>query len=353
MAKPSNTLNKQQQRTAGHSLINNSFRKSLQRAADNQSPNQIRQLYSSFRFKKAESNRHFNTRIEGDLPHMPIFELENNNITHTVKDKHNSRCSLQIVQIRRLSPQHILFRSNQNDIKNPTNSRLIRFINNKTISSIRDSEHKGLICPIDRRILKHMDEQNPVPYPWTVKPMPNQKTRHGKPKKSFLLPETEAASLMIGLSGGALQLLINRQRFETQRHYHYAMRTLAEFSYKLSLGTDQHLSVCPGILLIEVINWFIRQTQSASSTNIIQSCLKTIGGAIEESNINTLPGCYQQLSGNSTLSRSSIAQHLSLPFYKTLPVGQGIEPTDNTRARNDIIYIDQYEYDDMSRQQDQ
>ncbi|KAA6399999.1 MAG: hypothetical protein EZS28_004475 [Streblomastix strix] len=74
MAKLPDTLYKQQERTAGHSLRNNSFRKSLQRAVDNQSPSQIRQLYSCTRFKNAESNRHFSASSEGDLSHLPTFE---------------------------------------------------------------------------------------------------------------------------------------------------------------------------------------------------------------------------------------------------------------------------------------
>ncbi|KAA6375930.1 MAG: hypothetical protein EZS28_028546 [Streblomastix strix] len=67
MAKHPNTMDKLQERFAGHSLRNNSFRKSLQKAANIQSPNQIRQLYSNIRFKKAESNRHFSTSSERDL----------------------------------------------------------------------------------------------------------------------------------------------------------------------------------------------------------------------------------------------------------------------------------------------
>ncbi|KAA6356365.1 MAG: hypothetical protein EZS28_048108 [Streblomastix strix] len=55
----------------------------------------------------------------------------------------------------------------------------------------------------------------------------------------------------------------------------------------------------------------------------------------------------------STLTRSSIAQPLALPLYETLPVGRGIKPTDNIRARSDMIYIDLYDNHDMSRQQDQ
>ncbi|KAA6382732.1 MAG: hypothetical protein EZS28_021742 [Streblomastix strix] len=76
------------------------------------------------------------------------------------------------------------------------------------------------------------------------------------------------------------------------------------------------------------------------------------GEAIKQSDISTLPGCYQQHSGNNTLQRSSIVQSLALPFYETLPVGRRIEPTDNTRSRCDIIYFDQHDYDEMARQQD-
>ncbi|KAA6404235.1 MAG: hypothetical protein EZS28_000222 [Streblomastix strix] len=77
------------------------------------------------------------------------------------------------------------------------------------------------------------------------------------------------------------------------------------------------------------------------------------GGAIERNDISTLTGCYLQHSGNSTLSRSSIAQHLALPFYGTLPVGRGIEPSNSIRVQSDMIYINRQDNDDMSRQQDQ
>ncbi|KAA6394754.1 MAG: hypothetical protein EZS28_009717 [Streblomastix strix] len=77
------------------------------------------------------------------------------------------------------------------------------------------------------------------------------------------------------------------------------------------------------------------------------------GGAIERGDINALPGCYQQHSGNSTLSRSSTAQSPVIPFYEILLIGRGIEPTDNTRDGSDMIYIDQYDNNDTSRQRDQ
>ncbi|KAA6353255.1 MAG: hypothetical protein EZS28_051218 [Streblomastix strix] len=99
MAKLPNTLDKQQERTAGHSFRNNSFRKSLQKAADNQSPNQIRKLYTSILFKETKSNRHFYTSSEGDLLHLPTFEYENNNITRIRKDNHNRRLYEQVMYI--------------------------------------------------------------------------------------------------------------------------------------------------------------------------------------------------------------------------------------------------------------
>ncbi|KAA6367406.1 MAG: hypothetical protein EZS28_037067 [Streblomastix strix] len=230
MAKLSNTLDKQLERTAGNSLRNNSFGKSLQRAADNQSPNQTRQLYSSIRFKKAESNRHFNTSSEGDLPHLPTFEHKNNNITRTRKDKHNSRCSQQIAQIHILQPSSILSKSNKNDLKYLINSRSIRFVINQATISLCNSKHKGLASPMVRHILQHMDQRNPIgtpsnpnlfksnflsqqrgdfsnsnstmvagstmvykfnesvkqiPYPWTVQLIPSLRTKHGKSKKLF------------------------------------------------------------------------------------------------------------------------------------------------------------------------
>ncbi|KAA6340578.1 MAG: hypothetical protein EZS28_052525, partial [Streblomastix strix] len=195
--------------------------------------------YSSIRFKKAESNRHVSTSSEGDLPHLPTFEYKNNNTTRTGKDEHNSRCSQQIMQVRRLSPSPIISGSNKNDLEYPTNSGSIRIINNKTITTLCDSEHKRLTSPMDRCILQHMDERNPigtpsnsnlvksnllpqqrnnfsnsnstmvagptmvyklnesvkhVPYPWTVKPMPNQGTKHGKSKKAFYLRERQQHS---------------------------------------------------------------------------------------------------------------------------------------------------------------
>ncbi|KAA6366952.1 MAG: hypothetical protein EZS28_037521 [Streblomastix strix] len=92
---------------------------------------------------------------------------------------------------------------------------------------------------------------------------------------------------------------------------------------------------------------------SHGQSDATQTISQQRGGAFERSNISALPGCYLQHSGNSTLLRSSIAQPLALPFDDTLPVGRGIEPTDNTIARSDMMYIDQYDNKDMSREQNQ
>ncbi|KAA6396365.1 MAG: hypothetical protein EZS28_008111 [Streblomastix strix] len=153
-------LNKQQERTAGHSLRNICFRNSFQIEADNQSSNQIRLLYSSIRFKQAESNRHCCTSSEGYLPHLPTFKYENITITYRRKDKHNSKCSQQIVQVRRLSPSPIISGSNKNDLKHPTNSRSNCIINNKTITSVYISEFKGQTTLMNRRILQYMVVRN-------------------------------------------------------------------------------------------------------------------------------------------------------------------------------------------------
>ncbi|KAA6397062.1 MAG: hypothetical protein EZS28_007411 [Streblomastix strix] len=110
---------------------------------------EIRYLYSSIRFRKAESNRHFSTRSEGNLPHLPTSEHKNSNLTCTGKDKHNSRRSQQTVQIRRLSSSSILSRSNMNDMEHPSNSRSVGNLNNQTVDKIRYSEHKRLTCLMD------------------------------------------------------------------------------------------------------------------------------------------------------------------------------------------------------------
>ncbi|KAA6404236.1 MAG: hypothetical protein EZS28_000223 [Streblomastix strix] len=142
MAKLPNTLDKQQERTAGHSLRNNSFRMSSQRATDKLSLNQFRQLYMIIRIKKTESSKHFNTSSDENLPHQPTFEHKNSNTIRSRKDKYNKQCSQQIMQVRRLSPSPIISGSNKNDMDHPTNARFIRIINNKTITSICYSEHK-------------------------------------------------------------------------------------------------------------------------------------------------------------------------------------------------------------------
>ncbi|KAA6375323.1 MAG: hypothetical protein EZS28_029153 [Streblomastix strix] len=93
--------------------------------------------------------------------------------------------------------------------------------------------------------------------------------------------------------------------------------------------------------------------ESHGQSYATQTISQQRGEAIERSDINTMPKCYSQYSGNSKLSWSSIAQSLALPFEETLPVGPRIEPTDNTKARSDIIYIDQHDNEDMSKHQDQ
>ncbi|KAA6380881.1 MAG: hypothetical protein EZS28_023594 [Streblomastix strix] len=59
-------------------------------------------------------------------------------------------------------------------------------------------------------------------------------------------------------------------------------------------------------------------------------------------------GVRNNTSSNSILLRCSIADHYVQPIYETLPVGRGIEPTDSTRARSDMIYY-QCDYEDTSR----
>ncbi|KAA6393490.1 MAG: hypothetical protein EZS28_010983 [Streblomastix strix] len=450
------------ERTAGHSLKNNSFRNGLQRVADNQYPNQIRQPLSDLRFKETKINMHFSTSSEEDLPRLLTFEYENNNITRPWKDKHNCRCSQQIVQIRRLSPSPILSSSNKNGLEFPTNSRSIHIINNQTTTALCDGQHKRLTSPMDRCVLQHMDQREPigtpsnpnfiksdfisqqrddfsnsnstmvageamvyklnelvkqVPYPWKVKSMPIQRTKHGKSKKLFTTRKNSSVTRerevekgrmfliqildRIGLSRSAQQQLINGQRLETMRHYLYGMRKLNDFIEQYEIRKTGDPKVCPNSTLFTWINrqywhyvmdfehfanifWqldgqpvdkrriklarqgfettklniftlrseFLRAVSNHyiyatnAENNDIASYLvgshgqsftnQTIslqrGGAIERSNISTLPWCSQQHSGNSTLSRSSIAQPLAFPFYETLPVGRGIEPTDNTRA---------------------
>ncbi|KAA6402475.1 MAG: hypothetical protein EZS28_002009 [Streblomastix strix] len=337
MVKLPDTLDKQQKRTASHSLKNFNFRKSLRRAADNQYPNQIRQIYCSIRFKKIKSIINFSTNSEGDIFYLPTIEYEINNIACSGKDQYNYKFTQQIVQIRSLSTSSNLPGSNKNDMEYLTNFRSDRIINNKIITSIRYNEHKGLTSPMDRCILRHTDERNPtsilsnpnivksnfisqqqgdfsnsnstmvagpamvykfnesvkqVLYPWTVKPMPNQETKHKKPQKNF--PPGKIAAFLMDQKWKkeessqfsrqikqeffrvVQQLLINGWRFEIQRHYLYAMRTLAEFTYDHGLSIDQLLSISPRFLLLEVINWFTRWNPSVSSVNTLQSCLKTI-----------------------------------------------------------------------------
>ncbi|KAA6380289.1 MAG: hypothetical protein EZS28_024184, partial [Streblomastix strix] len=295
MAKLPDTLDKQQERTAGHSLKNNSFRKSLQRAADNQSPNQIRQLYSSIRFKKTVSDRLFSISSEGDLPYIPTVEHKNNNTTRSRKDKHNGRCSQQIVYVRRLSPLPIISRLKQNETEHPINFRSIGSINNKTIISICDSERKGLTGPMDRCILQHMDERSPISicsnsnfiksdfisqqrgdfsnsnsamvagpamvyklnesiknvrYPWTVKPMHNQVTRLGKSKKCFTIwtgssiphgPEVEKDQRRISQ---LLNTILCEIGIRGATAYSFKHATLSELArYGLTFSSSQEVTI--------------------------------------------------------------------------------------------------------------
>ncbi|KAA6371081.1 MAG: hypothetical protein EZS28_033390, partial [Streblomastix strix] len=86
--------------------------------------------------------------------------------------------------------------------------------------------------------------------------------------------------------------------------------------------------------------------ESHGQSYATQTISQQRGRTIERSNISTFSGCYAQHSGNSTLSWSSIAQSLAFPFYETIPVGRGIDPIDNTRARSDMINIDQHDNED-------
>ncbi|KAA6394426.1 MAG: hypothetical protein EZS28_010050 [Streblomastix strix] len=168
------------------------------------------------------------------------------------------------------------------------------------------------------------------PYPWIAKTMPNQQTKHGKSKKHFTtcndssIPhglEVEKGIIFltqildsIELSRLAQQLLINGQRIVIQRHYLYAMRTLAEFSY----GQSQHASDYQIYAMNAGINNIASQlVKSHGQSYATQTIWLQTGGAIERIDINTLLG--------------------------------GDEPTDNTRTRGDMIFIDQHDNDVVSR----
>ncbi|KAA6388481.1 MAG: hypothetical protein EZS28_015988, partial [Streblomastix strix] len=128
-----------------------------------------------------------------------------------------------------------------------------------------------------------------VPYPWTIKPMHNQGTKHGKPKKLFTTwkdssvfqgPEVEKGRMFLtqildrlGPSRGAQQLSVNSLRFKGQRHYLYAMRTITQFSYEYGLSIDQLLSIIHGFLLLEgpMISHLSSQEVTGKSMLLIQS----------------------------------------------------------------------------------
>ncbi|KAA6387665.1 MAG: hypothetical protein EZS28_016808 [Streblomastix strix] len=137
---------------------------------------------------------------------------------------------ITILQIQRLSPPLNLSGSNKNDMEYPTNSLSIRVLDNKTIIKMRDSKHRRLTSPVGGLIFVHLEQHNSsdkpsssnsiknsiisqyqnkycnrnctmragstmifkinnsfkqITYPWTVKPMPRQGDKHGKPKKFF------------------------------------------------------------------------------------------------------------------------------------------------------------------------
>ncbi|KAA6396923.1 MAG: hypothetical protein EZS28_007551 [Streblomastix strix] len=188
------------------------------------------QLSQNILFKKTKSDRHFSNSNVGDLRHISIFEYENNNVTCTGKDKHNSRYSQKIVQIKILSLSPNQYASIKNDMQYPSNFRSICINNSKTVTSVHESEHNRLISPMDKHIIQYMDKRNPinitsnsniikrdfipqqrghisnssstivlwpamiyklnesikqVPYHQTVKPMLSQGSKHGKSRKFF------------------------------------------------------------------------------------------------------------------------------------------------------------------------
>ncbi|KAA6388842.1 MAG: hypothetical protein EZS28_015631 [Streblomastix strix] len=71
---------------------------------------------------------------------------------------------------------------------------------------------------------------------------------------------------------------------------------------------------------------------SHSQSFATQSSSQQRGGAIERSDICSLPECYLQRSSTSMLQRNSIAEPFALSFNETLPISRRIEPTNNTRT---------------------
>ncbi|KAA6380368.1 MAG: hypothetical protein EZS28_024106 [Streblomastix strix] len=379
-------LDSGEERTAGHSIRNNSFHKNLQRAADNQSPYQIKYLYRSIRYQETKRNRHFSSSSEGNLHYLPTFNYENKNITYLKKDQHNIRCSQYLVQVKRLSPSSKAFIPNKNETEHPTNSRSIRILDNKTVTSMCDYEHKGLLSSADRRIPQRIDIRNPTKQtrqlkqiqPFRIQIMETKQlfcTYHRKRTIRSNNMRSEDQEILKSVLALKVQLADKRRiRFwmntilckigicgaTAHAFKHAASKELAKHgrkSTKINIFThNSAFSRVASYFYIDAANVWINVNASQLMRSHGQSyAMQTIsyqrGEGIERSDINSLPWCYQQHSNNSTLSRSSVAQHLALLFHETLLIGGGIEPTDNSRARSDMIFIEHNENDDMSRQQ--
>ncbi|KAA6403980.1 MAG: hypothetical protein EZS28_000490 [Streblomastix strix] len=491
MTKLPDRLDGQQKRIMGHSLMKCNFRQSLQRAADNQSPGQVKQLYSGIRFKKIKSNRHFSSSSDGDLHHLHALEFQNNKITYASKDNPDSICSLQInIQLpldlfassaTKLLPLYVTAN---------TRYQQAQWIDAFSYTLTKEILLMKLSLSILSKVISYPNNNKVsiaitiVPW-WPGKPClanDQSKEQAGKTQKSFLLPgkitvfliyqmrkQEESSQLRYQTEQDFLEELNNCQPTDrdsrlkdiTQtkwRHMqnfitnivseltNYSLQAQAFYFQKLQIesqdGIQAHLllilsnlvktlrsvsslidpniqatlfwqpegqpadkcriSPWPNSLLREIsiqgataytfkyvastelaiqglettqlnifthhsvfsraasnyyiyaanagINDFASQlVGSHCQSYATQTISQQRGGAIEQSNISTMPLCYSQHYGNSTLSRSSIAQPLALPFDETLPVGRGFEPIDNTRARSGMTYFEKQNDNENSR----
>ncbi|KAA6368434.1 MAG: hypothetical protein EZS28_036040 [Streblomastix strix] len=221
-------------------------------------------------------------------------------------------------------------------------------------------------------VYKPNESVKQVPYPWTVKLMLYQWINHEKPKKLFTTwkdssiphePEADKADkrrISLWLNSILREIGIRGETMYSFKHAASSELARSELkTTKLNIFTnDRAFSRAASNQYIYAANAEINYIASQlvgihNQSYATYTFLKQRGKEIERSDICTLPGCYLQHSGNNTLSRSSIAQPLALPFNEIPPIRPGIDSIDKTRARSDMIYFDQHDNEDKSRHKDQ
>ncbi|KAA6393403.1 MAG: hypothetical protein EZS28_011073 [Streblomastix strix] len=158
-------VDKQQEGDGSHILRSIPLRISLQRAANQSDPHQVRQLFRSIRFSKTKSRINLSSGSEENSQVMSTTENTNTDSTYSGSFKQNNRRTKQVKYPRRLFSRERDIHSLVLSVVDNTNTGLVRNMRKQTRGQIRGNRRGRGRGRVAERIFQTMEGGDPLDPP--------------------------------------------------------------------------------------------------------------------------------------------------------------------------------------------